>query len=95
MAKQKATREQLIELLMSLHVGSKIRWRGKIYTVLGISAPSGKLCRRDIGLLEDGLPETYMVPGKYLAAGTMIEMSNIEHQTLYAQRSSIDFEIVS
>lgn len=94
MAAAKMTREAMIERLNSITVGSKMVWQGKTYTVIGIRDCGGKLCRRDIGILEDGKPETYEVPGKYLAAGRMIQFSNIKHRSLLAQKMYMDFEIV-
>lgn len=90
----KMTRTEMVEKLMSLHTGSRVQWQGKTYTVIGISSPSGKLCRRDTNWLEDGKPETYYVEGKYLAKGKMIEMSNVAFRSLYAQPMYMDFEVV-
>lgn len=88
------TRDEMIRKLHSLRVGTKIRYKGKVYTVMGISGSSGKLHRRDLGLLEEGKPETYEIEGKYLAAGKMLPCSNIEHYTWYARPMNMHFEII-
>lgn len=95
MATRKMTREEMAEKLASLQEGVKVLRQGKTYTVMGVTHCGGKLCRTDIGWLEDGKPETYLVAGKYLAAGRMIEMSNIETETLYARPMDMNFEIVA
>ena len=90
----KMTRNEMIEKLMNLHEGAKVRWQGKTYTVWGIGDPQGKLCRRDMNWLEEGKEAFYEVPGKYLAAGKMIRCSNLQHRTLYAQPMYMDFDII-
>lgn len=94
-ATKKLTREEMIEKLMSLHEGVKVHTEGKTWQVVYIHDCGGKLCRRDVGLLEEGKPATYMVAGKYLAAGQMLEFSNVQHRTLYAQKACMDFEVVA
>ena len=90
------TRKQMIEKLMSLRLGTKVRQDGKTYTIVYLNDCGGKLHRIDIGWLEDGKPATYLEPGKYLAAGKMLEFSNVQHHTLYARRSDmLSFEIIS
>jgi hypothetical protein len=91
----KMTRNQMIEKLMSLRPGAKVRWEGKTYIVVFVEDLGGKLCRRDTGWLEEGLPATYLKPGKYLAEGKMLEFSNVQHRTLYAQPMYMDFEIIA
>lgn len=94
-ATKKLTRNEMIEKLMGLQEGVKVRAEGKTWQVVYVRDCGGKLCRRDVGILEEGKPETYMVKGKYLAAGQMLEFSNVQHRTLYAQKMYMDFEVVA
>jgi hypothetical protein len=67
---------------------------GVEYRVVGIERVS--VNRFDIGLLESGKPATEMVEGKYLAAGTMVELSNVITTTWYATAKDYgSFAIVS
>jgi hypothetical protein len=93
-ATTKLTRDAMVENLMSLHVGSRVQWQGKTYTILSIIDRGGKLCRRDMNWLEDGKPEYREVAGKYLAAGKTFQFSNAIFRSLYAQPMYMDFEIV-
>jgi hypothetical protein len=94
MAVARMTREEMIEKLDSLHEGARVQWQGKTWTVYGIGNPSGKLHRRDMNLLEEGKPAYYEVEGKFLAAGKMIECSNLHFRTLYAQPMYMDFDVI-
>lgn len=85
----------MIEKLMLLHIGSRLRRQGKVYTVRYVKNCGGKLCRRDMGLLEDGKPETFLVEGRYHAAGRMLEFSNVQHCSWYARKEFMDFEIIN
>jgi hypothetical protein len=91
---KKMTRTEMVEKLMSLHVGSRIHVDGKTYTVLSIIERGGKLCRRDMNWLEDGKPEYREVAGKYHAAGKTFQFSNAVFRTLYAQPMYMDFEVI-
>ncbi len=97
---QRLTREQMRAKLLSLHVGDIIdrrEYNGRIvrYEVLAVTPhPEQALCRTEIGLLEVGKPETYEVPGKFLAAGKMLTMSNIVTGPWYAQQDYMHFEKV-
>jgi hypothetical protein len=95
MAATKLTREQMIEKLMSLHVGVKVRWQNKTYIVMSVEDCGGKLCRRDVSWLEEGKDDVYYIPGKYLAAGKMIECTNRVYRSLLARSGDMDFEIVT
>lgn len=94
-ATKKLTRDEMAEKLMSLQEGVKVRSEGKTWQVMYVHDCGGKLCRHDVGLLEEGKPATYMVAGKYLAEGQMLEFSNVQHRTLYAQPMYMDFEVVA
>lgn len=91
---KKMTRTEMVEKLMSLHVGSRICVDGKVYTVLSIIDRGGKLSRRDMNWLEDGKPEYREVEGKYLAAGKTFRFSNAIFRSLYAQPMYMDFEVI-
>jgi hypothetical protein len=95
MATTKMTRQQMIEKLMSLHPGAKVRWQNKTYIVMSVEDCGGKLCRRDMSWLEEGMPDTYYIPGKYLAAGKIIECTNRVYRSLLARSGDMDFEIIA
>ena len=78
-----------------IKAGTKLSINGTVGTVLAVSAPHGKLAGISLGWLEDGKPETYEVPGKFLAAGRMIELSNVRRMDLCNRRNAFDgIEIV-
>lgn len=91
----KMTRVEMTEKLMGLQKGVRVQREGKIYRVLSAKDQGGKLCRRDVRFLEEGKPETYETPGKYLAAGRMITLSNVQFETLYARPMDMEkFEVI-
>lgn len=94
---RKMTRDEMIARLDRLVVGTRIRLSdNKIYKVLGFAQFNAKLHRRDMNILEEGLPETYEVEGKYLAAGRVLTFSNIKHVSWLAIPSDMArFEILS
>lgn len=95
MATKKMTREQMVEKLTGLQEGMKVQHNGKIYTILSITEPTGKLCRRDICWLEDGKPRFHVVPGIGMLKGQMVERDNRIFRTLRAERPSMDFEVIA
>lgn len=94
MAATKMTREQMIEKLMGIQEGAKVRMDGKTYTVLSVSDPRGKLCIRTTALLEEGKPLTTTVQGIGLAKGKTFECENWLRLEMRAERSYMNFEVV-
>jgi len=92
---KRMTREEMRNKLLQLKIGKLVRVGGKTYEIVGMTQFADQpLCRTNLGLLEPGKPATYEVPGKFLAEGRMIEMSNIVLKTWLAQRPYMDFEFL-
>lgn len=89
----KADDRSVITKLESLKVGSKVLIHssnkafvsGVEYEVRAIQRVSKT--RFDLALLQVGKPTSEWREGKYLAAGKMIEFSNLIHRTWYANKS--------
>jgi hypothetical protein len=81
----KLTRAQMIEKLMSLHPGVKVRWQGKTYIVMSVEDCGGKLCRRDVSWLEEGKDDTYYIPGKFLYRLPSIRPAMVQDILSYLQ----------
>ena len=88
------TRQEMIEKLNQIEKGKTITRNGKTYRVIYANPQGGKLNRIDVGLLENGLSQTYTAEGRFLAAGKTITISNVEHCTWYAQGTYMNWEFI-
>jgi hypothetical protein len=86
------TRQEMVAKLNSLKAGMMIEKAGKLYDVRYVSEPTGKLHKTVVVLLEEGRPEKEMVEGKYLAAGRMLEVTNIIRYEWFAQRQYMNWQ---
>ncbi len=93
--------KQMSDRLNELKAGMKIRFTdghraGKIFNVRFVqNTPGKKFNATTVVMLEEGKPETYTVNGIGLNAGKVLEMSNAQIITLYAQKPYMNWEIVT
>lgn len=95
-----ATQKIAAEKINKIEIGSKIRFLNsynsdKIFEVKKILVTkNSKINQIKVFLLEDGLPETRIVEGKYLAEGKTFKISNLISREINIYKSYMNWEFV-